>query len=154
MKTFSPYIIFVALSLTMLGCKKDDESPSKTDLLTDKNWIIIAATVSPGVNIGGTIVTDYYGQYQPCDKDDFVRFEKPNVFKSDEGATKCVAAAPQTTTGTWVFNGDQTIITLTEQGGAPVSVNILELNDNTLKISFSEVSGGISYTQTNTYRKG
>jgi hypothetical protein len=127
---------------------------TRLTLLTDKNWIITAATISPGVNIGGTIITDFYGQYQPCDKDDFIRFERPSVFKSDEGATKCNMTSPQTTTGTWVFNSDQTIVTVTEQGGAPVSINILELTDSTLRISFSQVSAGISYNQTNTYRKG
>jgi hypothetical protein len=157
MKNFSTSIIAAALGLAVLGCSKDKTdtpAPSKTDLLTDKNWIISAQTVSPGISSGGTIITDIYGQFQACDKDDFIRFEKPNVFKDDEGATKCLTANPQTTTGTWVFNADQTIITITGQGGNPVSANITELTDTSLKFTFTQTNAGINYTYTLGYRKG
>lgn len=159
MKIYS-YLVIATLGFASLGCsKKKDETPapSKTDLLTDKNWVATAYTVSPGIVFpGGTTVTDIYAQSQPCDRDDFIRFEKPNVLKNDEGATKCSPTDPQTTTGTWVFNADQTIITVTQQGGAPQSLNIMELTDTSLKCNYTLATGtpAITYTFTITYRKG
>lgn len=152
------YFAVVSLSLLTLGCSKTKETPapSKTDLLTDKNWVTTAYTVSPGVVVAGATITDIYAQSQPCDRDDFIRFEKPNVFKSDEGTTKCVQADPQTTTGAWVFNADQTIITITGQGSTPQSITIAELTDTSLKLTFTQSAGtpAITYTYTQTFRKG
>ncbi|MDO7848938.1 lipocalin family protein [Hymenobacter sp. M29] len=156
MKKSYSYFAAVALGLLTLGCSKTKETPapSKTDLLSDKNWIVSAETVSPGVVVAGATITDVYGQFQSCQKDDFIRFEKPNVFKDDEGAVKCTQTDPQTTTGTWVFNSDQTIITITPQGGSPQSLNIQELTDSSLKITTSAVQNNVNYTFTITYRKG
>ena len=155
MNKLCSYCAVVVLGLLTLGCskKKDDAAPSKTDLLTGKNWIISAETVSPGISSGGTIITDLYGQFQSCQKDDFVRFETPNVLKDDEGAVKCVSTDPQTTTGTWVFNADQSIITITE-GATIQSLNIIELTDSSLKVTVSQTSNNVAYTFTVTYRKG
>ena len=160
MKTVCSYLLFTALGLATLGCgdkKGDSPAPSRTDLLTDRNWITTAFTVSPGLAIpGGATITDIYAQPPPCDRDDFVRFEKPNVFKRDEGANKCTQSDPQTTTGTWVFNQDQSIVTVTEQGSSAESYNITELTDTSLKFTFSEAFGTpvINYTYTVTCRKG
>jgi len=161
MKAIYSYFLVAALGVATLGCSKKKEetpAPSKTDLLTDKNWITTAFTVSPGIVFpGGATVTDIYAQRAPCDRDDFIRFEKPNVFKNDEGATKCTQTDPQTTTGTWVFNGDQSIITVTQQGSTPQSLNINELTDTSLKFNYTQASGAtpsITYTYTITYRKG
>ena len=146
------------MGIASTACKKDTVSvapaPTKTELLTNKNWVLSAQTVSPGYNAGGgTIITDLYGQKQACEKDDFIRFETPNVLKFDEGATKCSSSSPQTTTGTWVFNADQTIITVTPQGGMPQSANLLELTDTSLKATSSAVINNTTYTITSTYRK-
>lgn len=158
MKTLLYYFATFLMGLTVLGCSKKEEkpTPSKTELLTNKNWIELSNSVSPGLpNASGVLITDLYGQYQPCDKDDFLRFETPNVFKSDEGATKCNQSAAQTTTGTWVFNADQTIITITPQNGSPVSFNITELTDSSLKVNYVlTAQGGTNYTFTVAYRKG
>ena len=160
MKSFCSYFVAAAVSLTMLGCsKKEDDkpAPSKTDLLTDRNWIATAFTVSPGISFpGGITITDLYAQSRPCDRDDFVRFEKPNVFKNDEGATNCAQSDPQTTTGTWVFNQSQTIVTVTGPGSPAQSYNITELTDTSLKYTVTESVGtpAVNYTYTATFRKG
>ena len=160
MKNFATYLLAAAVGLTTLGCSKKEEAPSKTELLTNKNWIETAATVSPGIPVvtatGTTTVTDLHAQQKPCDLDDFIRFETPNVYKSDEGASKCNTADPQTTTGTWVYNGDQTIITITSAGGTPSSANVTELTDSSLKVSVSrtDATSGITYTYAFSYKKG
>lgn len=154
MKNFHKYTAVIMLSITVLGCKKDSSSPSKTDLLTNKNWIATAVTVSPAYPLGGTLVTDFYAQLSACSKDDFIRFETPAVYKEDEGTVKCVATDPQTTIGTWAFNGDQTVLTVTPQGSTSQSYNIVDLTDSSLKYSVATAIGGITYTFTFTCRKG
>lgn len=144
------------LGLTVLGCKKTAETPtpSKTDLLTNKNWIATAVTISPALPVGGTLITDYYSQIPSCSKDDFIRFETPSIYKEDEGAVKCTAADPQTIIGTWTFNGDQSVITTSTPTGGTQSYNVLELTDSSLKYSVAVPSGGVTYTLTISNRKG
>ena len=157
MKTVYSYFLFAALGLATLSCgdkKGDTPAPSKTDLLTDKNWVATAITVSPGFPLGGTLVTDFYAQAPSCSKDDFIRFEKPAVYKDDEGAVRCTTTDPQTTIGTWAFNGDQTVITVTPQGSTAQSYNVVELTDSSLKYSVGTVISGITYILTITCRKG
>ena len=157
MKNLSTYCVAALLGLSVMGCSKKTEetpAPTKTELLTNKNWIISAQTVSPGINIGGTTVTDLYAQSAACDKDDFMRFETPNLFKQDEGPTKCSPSDPQTLTGTWAYNADQTIITVTPQGSTPFSANVQELTATSLKVTQTQTGGTVTYTFTTTYRKG
>ena len=152
MKVFSTYLVAVALGCTLLGCsKKEDATPSKTELLTNKNWVVTAFTVSPGVSVGGTTITDVYAQTPACSRDDISRFETPNVFKDDEGASKCNATDPQTITGTWVFNSDQTVLTVTENGSAQ-SFNISSLTSNQMVLTVSQVANNVTYTYTITYK--
>ena len=159
MKKLSSYSVLAAMGLFSLGCgKKSSETPapSKTDMLTNKNWIATAITVSPALPVGGTLVTDYYAQLQSCSKDDFIRFETPNTYKEDEGNVKCNTADPQTVLGTWTFNGDQTVITTsanTPQGTVTQSYNVVELSDATFKYSVGVPSNGVTYTLTVTNRK-
>lgn len=157
MKNLSTYCVAALLGLSVMGCSKKKEetpAPTKTELLTNKNWIATAQTVSPGISIGGATVTDLYAQSAACDKDDFIRFETPNVFKQDEGPTKCSTTAPQTKIGTWAYNADQTVITVTPQGGTASSANVLELTDTSLKVTQTQTGGTVTYTFTTTYRKG
>ena len=158
MKRVILYLLIASAGIASTSCKKDTvaatPAPTKTELLTNKNWVLTAETVSPGINVGGgTVITDLYGQMQACSKDDFIRFETPNVYKEDEGATKCSSSSPQTTTGTWVFNADQTIITTTSQGSTPQSLNIVELTGTSLKVTATEALNGVNYTITATFRK-
>lgn len=152
------------MALATLGCSKKTEdtptptpAPTRTQLLTNKNWIESAATVNPGINYNGTVITDLHAQRDACLLDNFVRFETPNTYKADQGAIKCNPSDPQTTTGTWVFNGDETILTVTPQGGtasSAESINVTELTDTSLKFTETTTSGGINHTYTYSYRKG
>lgn len=157
MKNISAYLVAIVMVLGSLGCKKSTTEPSKTDLLTNKNWVATAITVSPALPIGGTLVTDYYSQIPSCSKDDFIRFEAPSTYKEDEGGVKCNNADPQTIIGTWTFNGDQSVITTSTssaQGTSTQSYNVVELTDNSFKYSVGVPSNGVTYTLTVTNRKG
>src|SRR4028119_184917 len=88
----------VASSFVFTSCKKDKDDPkpkSKTELLTAKNWRI-TGDVETQVIGGRTVTTDNYAtEYDPCDKDDYTKFDANKVFKDNEGALKCDPTAPQ-----------------------------------------------------------
>ncbi|MHC1707713.1 MAG: DUF5004 domain-containing protein [Bacteroidales bacterium] len=142
-------MIFVALS-----CKKDKDE-SNTDKLTGKWWINTSMTIDPAVNLGGTLITDLWSQLPVCVKDDIQKFESDGVYTFDEGATKCSTNDPQTTTGTWSFNSDETILSVTTTGAGgteTLSYTIVSLDSDKMVGRFSEVadygSGPLTYTYT------
>lgn len=139
-------ILLTVLVFTLPACKKDK---SPTELLTGNDWRIKSWTVSPAL-LG---VTDLYATYyDDCDKDDFTSFESNGVAIFDEGATKCNAADPQTTTGAWSLNDAETEFTLTEDGVTD-TWTIKELTESTFKLenTFQEDILGTGTLTTYTY---
>ena len=153
------FLMPLALGLTFAGCKKDSPSatpaPTKTELLTNRNWVVTAATVSPGLPNpnGGSPITDLYAQFSACEKDDFIRFEAASVFKEDEGATKCSSGSSQTRIGTWAFGSNDAVITIGGTVDNSGSYNVADLSDNTMKLTQSYAYNNINYTLTTTYSK-
>jgi hypothetical protein len=146
MKKFSLLLIFSALILVAFSCKKD-KSESNTDKLTGKYWIATAITIDPAINLGGTQISDWYAQMDACEKDNLQKFDKNGIYTFDEGASKCDVADPQTTTGTWAFNTDETVISVTDVDGT-YSYTIIDLSSSTCKFKYSEVFNSITYTFT------
>jgi hypothetical protein len=144
---FAIALFVLATAFATTGCDKDDPK-TNADLIIG-NWKTTAATVSPELPFIGS---DIFAQYDPCDKDDIAIFEPNGVFKSDEGATKCDPNDPQTLTGTYAFNPDQTVLTVND-GVDPQSYNIVELTESTMRASFTENSTGVVYTYTVTFTK-
>jgi len=140
-------LLLVALVFTFNSCKKDKDEvvtpKTKTQLLCGKNWKITAATVDPAIdwNGSGAVSANLYNQLQTCEKDGINVYNSNGTYTSDEGASKCDVSDPQTVTGTWVFNTNETIITL------------ITLNETTLVLSYSEVINSVNYTVTATFTK-
>ena len=160
MKNAFTYLLIAAMATLTVSCKKDSETPkpapTKTELLTGKDWVISAATISPGLPNpnGGSPITDIYAQFAACDKDDFIRFDTPGAFKEDEGANKCSSSSTQTRTGTWVFGSNETVITIAGNNlSNSGSLTVADLSATTLKATQTEAFGGVNYTVTVTYSK-
>jgi hypothetical protein len=147
-------ILFATLILSSLfiGCSKDDtddvKQPTKTELLTAHYWQTTALTIDPPLSFGGTSISDIYAQLDNCEKDNIEKYNTNNTIIFDEGATKCDPADPQTQTLPWSFNSDETILTVDGE-----SYKVLTLTSTQLKVSISEVIGGVNYTITSTYAK-
>lgn len=145
-----------ASALVLTSCNKDKDDPkpkTKTELLTAKNWRVTAEVTTVVAN-GTTTTEDEYAQYEACQKDDYLKFETNKVVKFDEGALKC-DGNPQTQTGTWDFNSDQTKISLSNSEFGPLVVpfEIVDLTETTLKVkvtivSTPESSTTVAYTYT------
>ena len=146
-------LLIVSLFLATLSCKKDEE-PTKKDLLSGKNWILTAETVSPAVDFGGVLITDLYAQMDDCTKDDIGKFNSNGTYTFEEGATKCDVNDPQVwDSGTWVFNSDQTILVMTSLTNGTVNAEIVELTSSKFVTSQDMTVDNIKYTITDTYQK-
>ena len=146
MKTLSTYVLVAALAALTVSCKKDGENapaPSKTDLLTAKKWRITAASTVTTVGTN-TSTTDDYAASPACERDDFTQFLANKAVTFDEGATKCSASDPQTTSGTWDFNSDQTKLNLTspDLGGLLLPFDLVKLDATTLTIRYTQSQSG------------
>jgi len=137
---FLRVLTLLLLSLVILtanSCKKDDESKSKTDLLTGKYWKYTAMNISPSIEFNGFEYSDLFGLLPNCTKDDLVKYDADGTVIYDEGASKCDEGDPQTETGTWSFNSDETKITEVFDGDS-FTYDVLELSDTNVKFSYSE----------------
>lgn len=152
-------ILAVACIIPISSCKKDkEEVKTNTDLLTQHTWKMSAVTVDPSfpiLNDQGEIIgytNDLYSQLPDCSKDDTQKYNSNGSYIYDEGDTKCSPDDPQTSTGSWVFNPSETTITETDSQGDTFSYDVIELNDNTLKVSYSFQDGSVTYTFTVTFK--
>ncbi len=145
-------LTMVAVAFT--GCKedKDDNKADKTSMLVEKQWQATAFTIDPAIDWfgNGTLVTNIYAQLPACAKDDLTIFRKNGTVAFDEGSSKCSANDPQTRSGLWTFNPDQSVISITEDGETD-SWNILEFSNDRIKVEFTVEDEGITYTLTSTY---
>jgi len=133
----------LTLAFLFSACKKDDQVPTKTELLTQGLWKMTAYIVDPEFpifdnegNMTGTS-NDMFATMEDCEKDDTNKFNTDKTLVTEEGATKCDSSDPQKTTITWSFNTDETILILTGDGDA-ITLSILELTDNVLKLKSTE----------------
>jgi hypothetical protein len=145
-------LLIAALTIIALSCSKD-ESVSKKELLTGKNWILTAETVNPGIDFGGgIIITDLFSQYDVCYKDNISNFTTTGTYTFEEGPTKCDSNDPQVfDAGTWTFNSDETILVVTSTTNGVTNLTISELSASKLVVTYEQTYNSIKYKLTSTY---
>lgn len=152
---FLPMFAFVLL-FVFVSCKDDDDDPpakTKTELLTSKNWTRTTVTITPAIDYdgNGTQENDLTPYIPTCDLDDFYRFNANTSFTREEGPSKCDANAPQVVyTGTWVWNSDETILTLTPLGQGTQEMKVVELTATKMVWNYTFNQGGVNYTEVHT----
>lgn len=150
MKNIKLILAFLAIaSVTLSGCKKDKDE-SNTDKLTGKNWKMTALTVDPPLNFGGSLVSNVYPQLPACIQDDLTIFNSSGSVTFDEGASKCNSSDPQSTQGTWTWNTDETILSVTDDGDT-TSYTIVSLSNDSMVATWTDDSSGIVETYTVTF---
>lgn len=139
--------------LSTIGCKDDDEAtPDKTKLLTGGSWQMSTLTVDPAIDWFGVPVTNVFSQLPTCAKDDLTIFKTDGTVTYDEGASKCEPTDPQTTSGTWMFNTTQTVLTITSDGDTE-SWDVSTLSDSSFKADYKVTQDGVTYTFSVTFVK-
>ncbi len=153
---FLPMFAFILL-FVFASCKDDDDkdppAKTKTELLTSKNWTRTTVTITPAIDYdgNGTQENDLTPYIQTCDLDDFYRFNSNTSFTREEGPSKCDANDPQVVyTGTWVWNSDETILTLTPLGQATQQMKVVELSATKMVWNYSFNQAGVNYTEVHT----
>jgi len=145
-------VLLSGMILAGTSCSKDEDEKTNKDLLVGKNWKMTVLTINPAV-FG---VTDFYAVLDACTKDDLTKFNSDGTVNFDEGASKCDSGDPQTTYGTWSFNADQTVLSVTSEG-LTEAYTISELTDTVLKFSYTMVDdlgeGEKTYTLAVTFTK-
>jgi len=152
-------IMFISLLIIFTACKKDENNDTNTptkstqEYLTAGFWKFTAITVDPGISYGGTTITDFFSQQDPCTKDDIMRFNSDGTITDDEGATKCDPNDPQTSNdGSWVLSTDNKVLTISYPEEAPISLTITSINSTTLTGNYSMTEnfggGDVTYTFT------
>lgn len=131
--------------VSIFSCeKKSDPAPTNTQKLTGKNWRVVTMTVSPA--LAG--ITDFLSTVDACDRDNFLNFNANGTYVENEGTTKCNPSDPQTKTLNWSWSNNETKII--KDGD---TYDVLQNDGNVLRISFTEIDNGVSYTVTVTFNK-
>lgn len=138
---FLPLLLAVALT----ACKKEEATapPSKTDLLTAKNWRLTAYT-NTAISTSGYSTTDLYAAEPPCSRDNFITYKPDKTLAFDEGSTKCNPSVQQTTSISWAWQDDETTlahIIYTNPGTGPIGIatfkyQVVELTASTLHLRY------------------
>lgn len=134
--------VFLGSSLIFSSCKKDSD-PTKKEMIVGKNWVVTAFTVDPAYPIIGN---NLYNQIAACTKDDITKFAADGKATFDEGASKCQVTDPQTTTGSWAFNTNETVLSVTTANNKTTSLTIKTLTSSKIAGNYQEVISGVTYT--------
>jgi hypothetical protein len=125
--------IACATSLVILSSCKDDDK-SKTELLTEKSWVLSKAEVE--VSGASIDVTDDY--IDDCQGDNTITFTKAGVYTEVVGTDDCNGDESDET-GTWEFKNGETTLSIDVDGDVQ-DLEIATLNGSTLKVNFGKIS--------------
>jgi hypothetical protein len=150
---FILFIITGFLILGLIGCDKDDDDNPKV-LLTGKQWKLTSWISTPPYEVEGQMISNVYTLLPDCAHDDFYIFNTDGTMLKDEGVAKCNEYQPQTISGSWLINSNQTILKITVQESETDYV-INELSDNFMVLKTEEViehaTGSVTYEYLLTY---
>jgi hypothetical protein len=100
---------------------------------TGKKWKILKAQLN-GADITATI--------EACISDNQLVFYKGGKYAEDEGTSKCINTDPQTRAGTWSFNEEGTILSLTTDT-ATQTWGLINLNVATFRVQRNLLVEGV-----------
>ena len=154
MKIFSSLVFLLTANLVLVSCDKDsDPDPqdsAKVNNLTASSWKYENAGLDNDKN--GTVDVSLSvlapGASQACRIDNVLTFKKDNTGTTDEGATKCNAADPQTTTFNWNLSDNETNLNISNN---PLAIlngksKIVALSETAFALSRDTVIGGTNVT--------
>ena len=106
----------------LLSCSKDNDGPTKIDLLTLKSW-----------KIDETVYNGLIEDLQACDAENRWEFTRAGELKIHSGPASC--GLPPVINGNWNFQDQETKIDFIFDGGAAKQTfAVLELTTTTFKI--------------------
>lgn len=155
---YFPILIALFCASTFTSCSDDDETPpapTKTEMLTGKNWVVTAAVIDPPRfnPQTQTEVSNLIPFIAACKLDDFTKYNSNNQYVVEEGASKCSPNDAQIVeSGTWAWNTDQTIIIHSPADLNSYEYKVTSLTTSQLVVQVVEVEQGVTYTLTVTFQ--
>lgn len=149
-KVKSQFHLFFSLliAILVLSCSKDSENGKSRSELIIGDWQVIKLEASPGYDYDGdgTADTDILQVWEDCNKDDYTSIKANSVYEVNRGTVKCFPSQQQLDIGSWQLAGDDKILVIdgTEQ------FEILQLDETTLKVKYTESINGTSITSVST----
>lgn len=154
---FLPMVLFLG-ALSFTSCNDDDDEdptpPTKTELLTAKNWMMTGFDVAPALLIQqtGTPETNLIPFEAACNLDDFWDLNTNGSYTREEGASKCDPNDPTVfESGDWLWNSDNTRLIFEPGAGATYEVKVISLIATELVLEFTQVEANVTYTFTQTF---
>jgi len=148
-------MLLVSLLMSFNACDKGDDGTPKA-MLTGKQWKLTSWISTPAYEVEGQLISNVYTLLPVCSHDDFLVFNIDGTMIKDEGEEKCNEYEPQTTSGTWLLNNDQSILRITFEYDE-TDYAIGEVSDNFLILARQEVieqpTGNATYEYLITYTR-
>ncbi|GEO02787.1 hypothetical protein AAE02nite_04510 [Adhaeribacter aerolatus] len=151
MRNLNSLLVMLVLVLVFVGCEKDNDPPSNSELIVGKDWKItnylVTENTSPPYDLFTTpSVTN-------CTRDDIYKFSSDGKYMIDEGATRCYQNDPQIyQEGTWVIADN--ILKWTypyQRGHFTETYTILELTPKQMVLERTFTEQGYNYVLKITY---
>ena len=133
MKYILPAFLLVVL---FSACSKDDDPPTTAELLASGTWKFDEGGVDNNQD-GVVDLIISVGLLDPCIADNTITFSSTGTGVIDEGGTKCLPTANQSTNFTYTLSNNDTEITLSgaDLVGLGGSFEITEVSDTRLGLS-------------------
>lgn len=156
---FLPMVLFLGI-LSFSSCNDDDDEdddptpPTRTELLTARNWIVEGLTVEPAIDIdnNGTQENNLIPFLAACNLDDFYDFNADMSYTIEEGASKCDPNDPTIVeSGDWLWNSDNSRLIFEPNGGTTMEAEVISLTATELVAEFTVVDQNVTYTYTQTW---
>jgi hypothetical protein len=139
LKVLASFLLFISAA----SCKKSDtdsgaQTKSTTTLLTQTSWKI--QTVGLDADKNGVADSDVTSSVPACKLDNVYTFRSDSTGTMDEGAVKCNTTDPQTSSFTWGFKNNQTVLTGTF-GFSNGDASIISITDTVMIVTYDDNLG-------------
>lgn len=143
--------LFLSISILLLQCSKDEETPQVPADKIIGSWVMTADSYSPAYDYfgNGQLITEVFPFYDACEKDNLLIFKSNSQGDFDESTLKCDASDPQTIPFLWTITNNGTVLNIS----AIADFDIVQLDAATLKLKSTFVESGVTYTNTLTFSR-
>jgi len=141
-----PCLTALALSIAWASCSKNNSNSNynaQVTLLTKSTWKFDTAGVDLDKN---GVIDQEDNSLEPCFKDNTYVFNKDSTVVMDEGATKCDAGDPQTSSYSWtITNGNPPVLKSDVNPILAEGLKVLTLTDTKLTVYKDTTVFGVSF---------
>jgi hypothetical protein len=146
---FSMNLLFCFALAFLAACSREEVNiKSESEILVSTDWRYTHSTFTT-ISKGQSSTED---SVKDCDKDDILRFTLQGEYTLDKGNLKCDNKEARLTSGTWAFQKDGNVKTMTMSRGVyPVKYTLEAVTERAFKISTTYYVTGTQYVVTTEY---